>query len=452
MTSARLAAARILLAVERGKTTLAAEVDRARREVSARDHALLLELAAGTLRWQNELDAVIEPVARRAVASLDPEVRASLRLGVYQLRHLDRVPVHAVVNESVEVTRQLGRMRSAGFVNAVLRNLVRKQTSGLPDRPASGDSRTKALAYLSRTLSHPEWLVARWLDRWGFDAAEAWCQFNNASPDLTVKSLRGLAPGALVEALTGEGVDAQPARYVLGAVRLAPGSLGRLSSTWRDELVVQEEASQIVALAAGVRPGARVLDLCAAPGGKTIILSERLAGHGLLIASDHRPARVRLLSATVRKAQAPARVLSLDATQPLPFGPIFDVVLVDAPCSGLGVLRRDPDLKWSRHLDDLPRFAEMQRRMLAHAAGVVAPGGRLLYATCSSEPDENDAVVDQFLVAHSEFALTTPDFGGTVEDAATLLDSRGFLRTLPFTHRLDAFFGAVLARSTLLSA
>jgi 16S rRNA (cytosine967-C5)-methyltransferase len=228
--------------------------------------------------------------------------------------------------------------------------------------------------------------------------------------------------------------------------------LGRLGPTWRDQLVVQEEASQIVALAAGVRPGARVLDLCAAPGGKTIILSERLDGTGLLVAADHRAARIKLLHATMRRAGAAARLLSLDATQPLPFGPVFDVVLLDAPCSGLGVLRRDPDLKWSRQAADLVRFAEMQQQMLARAAAVVAPGGRLIYATCSSEPDENDAVVDQFLTAQPGFTPARPDFGGLVNEEETLVDSRGFLRTLPFTHGLDAFFGAVLARSTLLSA
>jgi len=446
MISARLAAARVLVAVERGRTTLAAEVDRAREDVGVRDRSLFLEIVAGTLRWQNELDAALQAVSKRPIAQLDVHARAVLRIGAYQLRHLDRVPVHAIVHESVEDVRTLGHPRAAGFVNAVLRSLSRLAHLPLPARPMQGDDRDAARAYLSVTLSHPEWLVARWLERYGFEAALSWCRFNNAPPDLVVRSARGLSGDRLLAALRAVEAAAQPARFVRDAVQVPAGSLGRLGAAWRDDLVVQEETSQIVAQAVGARPGHSVLDLCASPGAKTAILGRSLERNGVLVASDHRPARVALLSATLRRTATTAAVVRLDATHPLPFRQTFDRVLVDAPCSGLGVLRRDPDLKWSRRPDDLPALAAVQFDMLSHAAAVVRPGGHLVYATCSSEPEENEHIVDRFLAAHSAFELLRTDPGPAVADAGVLIDERGFLRTLPFLHGLDAFFAATLRR------
>ena len=449
MTTARLAAARVLVAVERGRTTLAAEVDAARGGVAVKDRGLLLELAAGTLRWQNELDACLQVVSERPLARLEPDVRAVLRLGVYQLRHLDRVPVHAVVHEAVETVKRLGQARASGFVNAVLRSLSRRGEIPLPPRPTDETNHAAVMAYLSVTLSHPEWLAARWLSRYGFAATERWCQFNNTPPDLTVRPLRQADDGdGLLAELRAESIDARPATFVRGASVLPAGSLGRLDAAQRDLLAVQEEASQIVAHAVLVQPGDRVLDLCAAPGGKTAMLSAAMRGDGLLVASDHRPGRVALLGSTLRRAGVDAAVLALDATRPLPFGPVFDRVLIDAPCSGLGIVRRDPDLKWSRRPDDLQRFADAQIEMLSHAAGVVRPGGRLIYATCSSEPEENDLVVDRFLSQQSGFTLVRTNPGPAVDHGDTLIDDRGFLRTLPHQHGLDAFFAATVIKNS----
>ena len=447
MTPARLAAARVLVAVERGRTTLGAEVDSARGDVGDKDRGLLLELAAGTLRWQNELDACLQLVSDRAIAGLHPEIRAVLRLGAYQLRHLDRVPVHAVVHEAVETVKRLGHGRASGFVNVVLRSLARRGEVRLPARPADDTDRAAALAYLSVTLSHPEWLASRWLSRYGFSGAERWCQFNNSPPDLTVRAIHATeSEGQLLDDLRAESAAARPASFVRDAIVLPAGALGRLTPARRDRLAVQEEASQIVAHAVGARRGQHVLDLCAAPGGKTAILAAELDGDGVLVASDSRARRVELLRSTLRRAQINASVVALDATRPLPFGPAFDRVLVDAPCSGLGILRRDPDLKWSRRAEDLQGFADTQHKMLSHAAGVVRPGGRLIYATCSSEPEENDAVVDRFLSEHPGFTLARTDPGPAVDRADTLIDERGFLRTLPHKHGLDAFFAATLHR------
>ena len=440
MTPARLAAARVLIAVERGRTSLAAEVERARADVAeSRERGLLLEIAAGVLRWQRALDACLTACSKRPIGELEPGVRAVLRSAAYQLLHLDRIPAHAVVHEAVDTVRVLGQARAAGFVNAVLRALTRKRDSMLPGR-------TRPLAYLGVTLSHPDWLVTRWLDRYGFEATEAWCKFNNDSAEVSVRPVPGLSIDGLMAKLSDAGVAASRGVLVADCLRLPAGSLGRLDSETRASLMIQEEASQLVAHAVAARPGDRVLDVCAAPGGKSVVMAQGMERHGLLVSADLRPNRVGMLKGTIDRFGVHARVVAVDALAPLPFGATFDRVLIDVPCSGLGTLRRDPDLKWSRSEADLPRLADDAGRMLAHAAGAVREGGRLVYATCSSEPEENEAVVTAFLQSHPEFTLERPAAVSAVPDLDRVIDPAGYLRTLPFRDGLDAFFAAALRR------
>lgn len=447
MTTVRLAAARVLMSVERGKTTLAAETERARQPIAeARDRALFLELVAGTLRWQRELDVVLGDVARRAVDTLDAPVRAVLRLGAYQLLHLERIPAHAIVHESVDVVRAAGSPKAAGLVNAVLRAIARNHVRDrLPPRPLPATGRREQLSYLGAALSHPAWLVERWLERYGFDATERWCQFNNNPPGITLRSARGEPRQALVDALVEAGVSAIGSPFSPTAIRLPPGSFSRLPSKLRSRFIIQDEGSQLIAHAVQPPPGSTVLDLCAAPGGKTVLMAAEMRNTGLLVAADHRKARVALLATTVARAGVRARIVRIDASRPLPFRSAFDRVLLDAPCSGLGTLRRDPDLKWSRQPNDLPTLAAVQRQMLDQAAAAVAAGGTLVYATCSSEPEENAQVVEAFLAKHAEFTLgraLPPDAPGSDD----LVDPRGYLITTPFQHGLDAFFAARLVR------
>jgi 16S rRNA (cytosine967-C5)-methyltransferase len=449
MTSVRVEATRALLAIGRGTTTLGGAIDAATAELGdARDRGLLVELLTGTLRWRAELDALLASAARRSVSTIDPAALAVLRLGAYQLRHLDRIPPHAVVSESVDAVRQAGAPKAAGFVNAVLRAMIRRGPAlALPRRPAEGAAAPRAvqIAYLSVTLSHPAWLVGRWLDRVGFDATERWCQFNNTTPDVTVRPLDGTARDSLLEALHAADIDASAAPYVSDAIRLPAGSLGRVPAEIRERLWVQDEGAQLVARAAAAAPGERVLDLCAAPGGKTIVMAEDRRGGpgGLLVASDFRPGRVSLLAEVVRRTHLPVSVVRLDARAPRPFSEAFDLVVVDVPCSGLGTLRREPDLKWSRRAEDLPALAQDELRILRAAAGAVAPGGRLVYATCSSEPEENEAVVARFLEEDGRF--TESHVGPAVP--AELQRPPGRLSTRPDADGLDAFFATVLVRS-----
>jgi 16S rRNA (cytosine967-C5)-methyltransferase len=330
-------------------------------------------------------------------------------------------------------------------VNAVLRSMLRQRHKlPLPARPSDPANRTAALAYLGITFSHPEWLVARWLDRFSFEEVETWVRFNNDAAPLTVRAntLR-LTREQLQDLLSRHDVETT-------ATRLAPDGLivtsgNPLRTEEHDSFFVQDEASQLVPLVMDAHPGERILDLCASPGGKTVAMAAAMRDSGTLIASDVRPGRITLLSDTIRRSGARhAHVVHVPAKGPLPFSEMFDRVLVDAPCSGLGTIRRDPDIKWRRAERDLPRLADQQMDLLMRAAEVVRPGGRLVYATCSSEPEENDDVVTAFLerapfdrvdLRHQSPAPLAP-----------LLDDQGVLRTLPFTHGLEAFFGTALVR------
>ncbi|HKC57450.1 MAG TPA: hypothetical protein VKC35_15050, partial [Vicinamibacterales bacterium] len=336
---------------------------------------------------------------------------------------------------------------ASGFVNAVLRATLRqKHKLPLPGRPENTTDRDAALAYLGVTHSHPDWLVARWLDRYGFEATERWVRFNNETPALTVRvnRLRATREQA-VAALAADDVETQPTRYAPDGLVVTSGNPLRRPA---DGLVfVQDEASQLVPLVAAVLPNERVLDLCASPGVKTIAMAADMEDTGTLVASDVRPRRLALLRDTLRLSGARSvNVVRVPTDGALPFGARFDAVLVDAPCSGLGTIRRDPDIRWRRREDDLPSLARDQVALLMRAADVVRPGGRLVYATCSSEPEENDGVIDAFIAARADFRLADP-VATARPVVARFIDPHGFFRTTPPAHGLEAFFAALLIRA-----
>lgn len=445
---ARLAAYDALRDVWSGRVDLATAIARARRSLSdERDRALASEIATGVERWRGTLDHLVQTRAKRPLAKLDPEVLDILRIALYQLLHLTRVPASAVVDDAVDMTKKMGKTSASGFVNAMLRGLSRTRAAlPLPPPPAAATDREAALAYLTVTLSHPEWLAARWYDRLGFDGAVAWMQFNNRSAPLTLRANQSHATVDMLLTRLGEhDIAARRGLYAPEAVVVDGGSVAAadLPPSWS---VVQDEASQLVALLAGADPGPRVLDTCAAPGGKTTAIAAAMAGRGMLVASDLRTRRLQLLAGTLREAGVDiARLVQLDLRSPLPFGDIFDTVFVDAPCSGLGTLRRDPDIKWRRRPEDIAAFGQSQRHMLQQAAGSVRPGGRLIYATCSSEPEENEDVAAAFLDARPDFRPIAASASHPQLPAA-VVDHRGHLRTSPDRHQLENFFGALFER------
>lgn len=441
---ARLAAYRVLRAVNERRADLPAALARARAHLTdERDRALAGEIVAGTLRWQGAFDHLIEAFSRRGLARFDPEVVDVLRLTMFQLLHLDRVPASAAVNDAVNLVRSAGKRSAAPLVNAVLRRVSRERRA-LPLPRREPRDRGAALDYLSVTLSHPRWLTTRWLDRYGFDAAEAWCRFDNEPAPLTLRAnrLRGTRD-AVADRLRAAGVRTRPTRFAPDGLVVEHGNPLLTDLATEGLFAVQDEASQLVAVAVGAEPGERLLDACAAPGGKATALAASVGAGGLVVAADVRPRRVRLLADTVRAFGAGrVRIVHADAAGRLPFGDVFDRVLVDAPCSGLGTLRRDPDIRWRRTGDELGRLAAAQVRMLAAAGAVVRPGGRLVYATCSSEPEENEAVVARFLEGSPFRAepLRMPVLSEVVNE-------QGHLRTDPVRHGLEAFFAAVLVKA-----
>ena len=445
---ARVAAFDILKAVAAGRADLPAAIASSRLILDDdRDKSLAAEIATGVERWRAALDYLIEAVAERRIARLDLEVATILRLSVYQLLYLTRVPAAAVVNDAVELARKAKKRSASGFVNGVLRSLSRKRGSlPLPPRPDEVVDRAAALDYLSITLSHPRWLVSRWYDRYGFEDTERWLQFNNAQARLTLRANRSkITRDELTERLAQSGVRVTPGRFAPNALIVDAGQpLRDVEDGW---FVVQDEASQLVSLLVDPPAGARVLDCCASPGGKTTAVAAAMADAGLVVACDVRPKRIELLKRTVAASQSRAvQIVRADALRPLPFSRAFHRVLLDAPCSGLGTLRRDPDIRWRRREEDLPALAAAQRQMLGHAAACVIPGGRLVYATCSSEPEENENVIDAFLATTRSFALA--DARGIAGVPPDIVDPRGCLRTLPHRHGLEAFFGAVLERTS----
>lgn len=447
---ARVAAYEILRRVSTGRSDLPAALADVRDPlVDERDRALATDIATGTVRWRAALDHLIAHAAKRPVARLDAEVVEILRLSLYQLLHLTRVPASAVVDDGVDLTKKAGKKSASGFVNAVLRSISRSRSAlPLPPRPANTADRAAALDYLSLTLSHPRWLAERWLDRVGFERTEAWLMFNNEPALLTLRAnpLR-VSRDELLERLLANDVEAHAARYAPDGIVVDRGNLRDEAA--RGEFVVQDEASQLVALLAGPEPGPLVLDTCASPGGKATAVAMTLGVGERLIACDVRDRRMALLQRTVAACGASnVRLVQADVTVPLPFSTTtrFSTVIVDAPCSGLGTLRRDPDIRWRRGADSLPALAAAQGVMLRNAASVVAHGGRLVYATCSSEPEENEQIAEAFLATHSEFRLVRAD-AVHPQIAADLVDTRGHLRTEPDRHGLELFFGAVFERT-----
>ena len=417
-----------------------------------RDRALAAAIVIGTLRWRARLDFHLQNAASRKLAALDAVVLDVLRMSLFQLLFLERVPAAAVVDDAVELVRRGGKSSAGGFVNGVLRTISRtRDRLALPAVPAAIDSpadRALAIESLHVAGSHPRWVVERWIDRLGLDAAAGWIAFNNVEAPLTLRVNRRRATREVVaERLHELGVETTPTRFAPDGLTVIAGNPLRTSLAASGDFLIQDEASQLVPLLVGARPGARVLDACAAPGGKSLALADALAGDGLLVAADAREKRVALLRRVLDAHAAGASIVEHNLDLGVPFGPVFDRVLVDAPCTGLGTLRRDVDIRWRRGPDDIRLAATRQLRMLTEASTAVAPHGRLVYATCSSEPEENAQVVADFLDDHAGFCRVPAATLIAEGVAEALLDPvTGDLSTRPDRHGLECFYAAAVQR------
>jgi 16S rRNA (cytosine967-C5)-methyltransferase len=401
-----------------------------------RDRSLLLELVAGTLRMQAAIDYQLAQRVSRPLERLDGPVLRVLRLAAFQLLYLDRIPPSAAIDDAVELTRRAKKSSAAGLVNASLRALSRDR-SGLtwPERPSrvETDRDRAALAHHLATIhSHPAWLVERWMARHGADDTERWLAFNNRTPAMCLApNLAQVSRADLAAELASAGVQTTPTRIAKEGLVVAKGHPLSTRAFLDGRCLVQDEASQLIAELVAPTAGSRVLDLCASPGGKTIRFAALVGDGGMVVACDVRPHRLEVLTRTLSRCHARhVQVVHIPPVSSLPFRrEVFDTVFIDAPCSGLGTIRRDPDIRWKRVAADLPKLATTERGLLVRSADLVRAGGRLIYSTCSSEPEENEEVIDAFLQERRDFRLSRVH------------------HSWPFRDELEAFFGGVLERS-----
>lgn len=422
----------VLRAVRRGILADRA-LHRAQSGLAVRERAWVHELAYGALRLRGRLDRRIAGVTRRPLEAVEDELLDILRLGAYQLTEMGGVPAWAAVNESVELAKPRGKA-AAGFVNGVLKAVSRAD-------PAAGfpDAGTDPVGHLVEWGSHPRWLVERWVERWGLDGTRRLVEANNKRADLFLRPL-GVAVGDALDRLGASGLEGE-AVPGLHAIRLGPG-VAPEAALAAVPAVIQDPAAGLVVDCTSPKDGAIVADLCSAPGGKAIALAAGREGS--------RPRRVLAADLSLRRLgrlrENAGRVGGLDLDVVVADGraPALgraDVVLVDAPCSGTGTLRRHPDARWRLTAADIVSLARLQDELLVGAAEIVAPGGLLVYATCTLESEENEERVTAFLRRHPDFeAEPCPDIGAGFRDAS------GWLRVLPHVHGFDGAFAVRLRR------
>jgi 16S rRNA (cytosine967-C5)-methyltransferase len=430
---------------ERHVEDLLAEVLKKHANLPRAERALLLELVQGVKRWELRLDYLLSHLSRLPWRKVHPLVKQILRLAAYQILFLDRIPAHAAVDEAGRLAKSRRLPAShVGFINAILRRLAGGE---VPPLPRLEDEPVAALAVAS---AHPDWLAARWLDRYGFEEAQARLTANNQVPPLTVRvNTLKTDLHSLMARLAGEGVRAVPCQLspmglLFQDFDQAPVTL----PSYREGLwLFQDEAAQLTTSLLPLIPGQKILEIGAGRGGKTSHLGEKLQNQGLLLAVDnHRQRLLSLRQNLKRWGVTCVQAIRTDATQALPIKPdSLDAILLDAPCSALGIIRRHPEIKTRLKETDLATFPPRQRQMLEQAAPLLKPGGRLLYITCTTEPEENEELVKGFLGEHPEYRLANePE--RLPPPARHFLQPSGFFRTSPAEQHLDGFFAAVLIR------
>ncbi len=406
------------------------------------DRRLLTQLVYGVLRMQSHLDWIIGTYYRGDVNSLDIFIKNILRTGLYQLLYTSRIPIFAVVDEAVKLAK-IHHPAGARLVNAILRNYLRKREDLVYPRLEEAP-----LEHIAVVHSHPRWLVKRWLKIFGLEGTVALCAANNEIPPITlrVNGLKVTREETRIE-LAKDNIEARETVFSPHGLVIAKHgpSLREMASYQKGHVLLQDEASQLIGLLAAPQPGENVLDICAGTGVKTTHLAEIMDNKGKIAAVDinaGKLASLRELAARLGIGTVETKVG--DATTDM--GPLwqgqFDRALVDTPCSGLGTLRRNPEIKWRLRARDLKSFSGLQKQMLHSAAACLKRGGTLVYSVCTVIPEENEAVIDDFLSHHGEFYLAPPP--ESIDRA--LIDKRGFFRTNPAIHGTDGFFGAVMVK------
>jgi 16S rRNA (cytosine967-C5)-methyltransferase len=393
-------------------------------ELEPRDRNLVTEICHGTLRWRAWLDYILEHAVARPWDQVDTKAQILLRFSLYQMSRMDRMPDHAVIHDAVEIAKQNLRSGTGGFINGVLRNLGRRRPWKAPDFHRDCPIWVRA--------SLPRWLWERWERTFGIERAFEYAVSLNQPAQTAFRFLGGTP--------AGETSSARASDLVSGCY------LGEQGSPRRDshEIHFQDEASQLIPALFGPIDGDLVLDACAAPGGKASIMIDRCGTNGKVISTDLSEPRAQAMARFLRlRTENRSEIVIADAQASLPFRIGFDAVLADVPCSGLGTLRRNPEIKWRIQQDRLKELSQRQAEILERASEVVRHGGKLLYSTCSTEPEENEQVVRGFLESHAPFRLMRPQSPPGIE---SWLDEDGFFRSFPGPRLWDGFFAALMMR------
>ncbi|THF73275.1 16S rRNA (cytosine(967)-C(5))-methyltransferase RsmB [Cohnella fermenti] len=447
----REAALNVLLRVDQQGAYSGLELNRvlSAAALSRQDAALATEIVYGTIQRLNTIDRVLKERVKGWPNKVEPWVRSLLRLSYYQLRWLDRVPAHAVTDEAVRIAKKRGHAGIAGLVNGVLRGLVRE---GLASELPSGLGDAERI---SLTHSYPEWLVKRWIDVYGAETAEAICEAGNEPPQSSARvNPTRISRSELLERMDEAQIYARPSKLAPGGI--VASRAGSLAATdWYREglLTVQDESSMLVAAVAGPKPGMRVLDCCAAPGGKTTHLAELMGDAGEVVANDIHPHKEALVAEqAARLGLRSIRTVVGDAAglaDTLPAASM-DVVLLDAPCSGLGVIRRKPEIKWNKSEEDIAGLAALQAELLEKVHSLVRPGGTLVYSTCTIAKEENEEAILRFLEKHPNYMPDTDwpqEIIESLKQGGALPEPfAGMVQLLPQQFGSDGFFIAKLKR------
>ncbi len=435
---ARHAALQALERVVTGDAYAEIVLERALEDLNEPDKHLTTGIVYGVLRWQIKLDWIIDLFSTIKTKKLEDRVLNALRIGVYQLYFLTKIPASAAVNETVNLIRAEGS-RTAGFVNAVLRKAAANKGSiTYPDLKAD------PLRHLSVVYSHPEWIARRWIERYGLDEAIELAKANQMVPPKTIRvNTLVITRDDLLEELTKEGFEVRETGYSPDGVEVLKG--GRLSQT-DPRFYIQDEASQIVPYLLAPVPGERVLDACSAPGGKATHIAQMMRNDGVVYALDRYGKRLKSVDDAAKRLKINIiKTMEADAEAPIKFNQAasFDAILIDAPCSGLGVLRRSPDIKLKRKEEDIKELSGRQKRLLENISRYLKKGGRIVYSTCTFEPEETDDVIKDFLDKHNDFVLED-GAGYLPKGCEKLVDKSGLLRTYPHKFGMDGFFAARL--------
>jgi len=444
-SGARGTAIKILSRVERTDSYLDKLLDSELRsaELNDPDKGLLTEIVHGVLRWQNRLDWILNGFSHGNFSKTEVNLKNAMRIALYQIMYLDRIPHGAAVNESVEFIKRIRGEKPAGLVNAVLRNIIRNLNGIRYPDPAEDPVQNLAVV-----CSHPYWMVKRWFHRFGQEETRNLLESNNVRPTLSLRINRlKVDPGQFLSKLDEQEIQYSGSTHIGYFVRVP--SLSRIAQMelFRNGFfTIQDESAALPSLLLDPKPGERIIDLCAAPGGKATHLAEMMENRGDVLAVDKYETKLNLMKASCQR-------LGLNIIRLLLFDAVslrhqqVDRVLLDAPCSGLGVLAKKPDIKWKRDITDVINLARYQKELLGNASSLVRPGGVLVYSTCTTEPEENQEVVYHFLAKHPEFSV---EHAGKFV-SSDLVTAEGFVETLPHRHGMDGSFAVRFVRKDQIS-